>query len=195
MYKLGFRSVDEVIDAPEAELASIPGLGGAENAARIKASAETAMEVLRQRRILEATSRAEPPTERERMLQVRGVGERTLALLISAGFHSVEDLYREADEDRLAIKTGLGLKKARQIKAGARAYVESEVTLFDAARAVATKKREAEAAAEAEVAAAAAAAEAEVAAAAAAAEAAAHPATDEVDEGWGEIAAKLEDKT
>jgi len=180
MYKLGFRSVDEVIDAPEAELAAIPGLGGAENAARIKASAETAMEVLRQRRITEAASRAEPPTERERMLQVRGVGERTLELLIAAGFHSVEDLYREADEDRLAIKTGLGLKKARQIKAGARAYVESEAKLFEAARAEATKKRDAEAAAEA--------------AAAEAAAAAAAPATAEVDEGWGEIAAKMEEK-
>ena len=76
---------------------------------------DLAMEKLRQTRIRESGSRVEPLTERERLLQVRGVGERTVELLTGAGYHTVEDLYKESDVDRMAIKTGLGLKKARQI--------------------------------------------------------------------------------
>src|SRR5262249_34069411 len=81
MYKLGFRSLDEVAEASAEELSGIPGLGGAENAERIKTSAENAMEEVRQRRIREASSRTEPLSEKERLLFVRGVGEHTIGLL------------------------------------------------------------------------------------------------------------------
>src|SRR4051794_3588775 len=67
MYKLGFRSLDEVAEASAEELAGIPGLGGGENAERIKSAAETAMEELRQKRIREASARTEPLTDRERL--------------------------------------------------------------------------------------------------------------------------------
>ncbi len=140
MYKLGFRSIEEVVDANAEELAAIPGLGGQENAARIKASAEEAMEKLRQQRIRDAGGQVEAPTERERLLQVRGVGERTVELLQQAGYNRVEDLYKEADVDRLAIKTGMGLKKARQIKQGAQQYIESEQKVIEQARAEAVAR-------------------------------------------------------
>jgi N utilization substance protein A len=87
------------------------------------------------------------------MLFVRGVGERTIQLLNEAGYRSAEDIRKE-DEDRLAIKTGLGIKKARAIKQGAEHFLTSESKLIDAARKVAAKAakdREAEASLEAPV--------------------------------------------
>ena len=57
-----------------------------------------------------------------------------IVLLEEAGYKTVEDLLRE-DEDRLAIRTGLGIKKARAIKQGAREFMESEQKVLEAARA------------------------------------------------------------
>jgi N utilization substance protein A len=138
MYRLGFRALEELAEATEAELAAIPGLGGADAATKIKGSAETTMERLRQERITAASSRIEPLTERERMLFVRGVGERTIQLLEEAGYRGVEDIRRE-DEDKLAIKTGLGIKKARAIKQGAEHFLSSESKVIEAARREAVK--------------------------------------------------------
>jgi N utilization substance protein A len=138
MYRLGFRALEELAEASEQELAAIPGLGGAEAAGRIKEAAETTMERLRQQRIQSASSRIEPLTERERLLFVRGIGERTIQLLEEAGYKSVEDIHRE-DEDKLAIKTGLGIKKARAIKQGAEHFLSSESKVIEAARREAAK--------------------------------------------------------
>jgi N utilization substance protein A len=153
MYRLGFRALEELAEATEQELGAIPGLGGANAATQIKESAEQTMERLRQERIQAASNRVEPLTEKERMLFVRGVGERTIQLLNEAGYRSAEDIRKE-DEDRLAIKTGLGIKKARAIKQGAEHFLTSESKLIDAARKVAAKAakdREAEASLEAPV--------------------------------------------
>jgi N utilization substance protein A len=144
MYRLGFRALEEVSEASIEELAAIPGLGGADVAEKIKAQAESTMERLRQERIRTASSRLEPLTERERVLFIRGIGERTIVLLEEAGYRSVEELLRE-DEDRLAIRTGLGIKKARAIKQGARDFMGSEQKVLEAARASARSAAEAEA--------------------------------------------------
>jgi N utilization substance protein A len=110
------------------------------------------MERLRQERIQAASSRIEPLTEKERLLFVRGVGERTIQLLGEAGYRSVEDIHRE-DEDKLAIKTGLGIKKARAIKQGAEQFLSNESKLIESARKVlakAAKDREAQGVGEAD---------------------------------------------
>ena len=91
------------------------------------------MERLRQDRIRAASARTEPLTERERLLFIRGVGERTVQLLEDAGYRTVEDILRE-EEDKLAIKTGLGIKKARAIKHGAEHFLSSESKVIEAAR-------------------------------------------------------------
>jgi N utilization substance protein A len=132
MYRMGFRALEEVAEASSEELGGIQGVG-AENAEKIRAAAETTMERLRQERIKGASTRVEPYTERERMLFVRGVGERTIQLLEDAGYKSVEDIRRE-DEDKLAIKTGLGIKKARTLKQGADAFLKNEWKQIEAAR-------------------------------------------------------------
>ena len=133
MYRLGFRALEELSEASNEELAAIPGLGGTDAATRIKDAAEVTMERLRQQRIQAASSRIEPLTDRERLLFVRGIGERTIQLLDEAGYKSVEDLNRE-DEDKLAIKTGLGIKKARAIKQGAEHFLTSESKVIETAR-------------------------------------------------------------
>jgi N utilization substance protein A len=91
------------------------------------------MERLRQERIRAASSRTEALTERERLLFIRGVGERTVQLLEDAGYRTVEDILRE-DEEKLAIKTGLGIKKARAIKQGAEQFMSSESKAIESAR-------------------------------------------------------------
>jgi N utilization substance protein A len=139
LYRLGFRTLEELAEAGEQELATMPGLGGAEAAARIRASAESTMERLRQERIRSASTRTEPLTERERLLFIRGVGERTVQLLEDAGYRTVEDILRE-DEDKLAIKTGLGIKKARAIKQGAEHFLSGEAKTIEAARREAVAK-------------------------------------------------------
>lgn len=144
MYRLGFRSLEEVAEAGTDELAAIPGLGGQEVAARIKESAEETMERLRQERIRAAAQRTEPLTDRERLLFIRGVGQRTVMLLEEAGYRTVEDVLRE-DIDRLAIRTGLGIKKARLIRQGAQYFVESEQKVLEAARLEARRQAAAEA--------------------------------------------------
>jgi N utilization substance protein A len=133
MYRLGFRSLEEVAEAGTDELGAIPGLGGQDVALLIKQSAEETMERLRQERIRAAAQRTEPLTDRERLLFIRGVGQRTVTLLEEAGYRTVEDVLRE-DIDRLAIRTGLGIKKARLIKQGAQYFVESEQKVLDDAR-------------------------------------------------------------
>jgi N utilization substance protein A len=147
MYRLGFRALEELAEATEQELSGVAGLGGAEAIQKIKENAETTMERLRQERIQAAGNRTEALTERDRMLFVRGIGERTIQLLNEAGYRSVEEVHRE-DEDKLAIKTGLGIKKARAIKAGAELFLGTESKTLEAQRRIAAKaakEREAEA--------------------------------------------------
>ncbi|GAC1351305.1 MAG: hypothetical protein NVSMB1_03040 [Polyangiales bacterium] len=133
MYRLGFRSVEEVAEASAEELSSIPGIGGTEPSAKIKESAESTMETMRQTRIREASSRQEPLSERERLLFVRGVGDRTVEVLEQQGYKSVEDVLKET-EDKLAIRTGLGIKKARLIRQGAQQFLDTEQKVINEAR-------------------------------------------------------------
>src|SRR6266567_1498491 len=134
MYRLGYRALEEVAEAGAEELAAIPGIGSVEAATKLKESAEATMERLRQQRISAAAQKTEPLTDKERLLFVRGVGDRTLQLLEEVGYKSVEDVLRE-DEDKLAQRTGFGIKKARAIKQGAQHFVDNEHKLFEAARA------------------------------------------------------------
>jgi transcription termination/antitermination protein NusA len=145
MYRMGFRALEEVAEASEQEIGGIQGVG-AENAAKIREAAEKTMETLRQERIQTASNKTEPLTDKEKLLFVRGVGERTVQLLEDAGYRSVEDIMRE-DEDKLAIKTGLGIKKARALKQGAEFFLGNEWKVIDAARKAAAVQKSEEAAA------------------------------------------------
>lgn len=134
LYRLGFRALEEIAEAQVEELLPIQGIGSAEAASSLRERAEAAMERLRKERLESALRRADPLTEREKLRFVEGVGLRTLQLLEESGYRTVNDLARE-DPDRLAIKTGLGIKKARQVQQGAVWFLEHEAKEIESARA------------------------------------------------------------
>jgi transcription termination/antitermination protein NusA len=134
MYRLGFRALEEVAEAAVEELVTIDGIADADRAKELKAAASGAMERVRQERIERATSRTEPLDEGEKLRFLQGIGQRTVQLLEDAGYRRVDDLARE-DPDRLAIRTGLGIKKARQIHESARHFLTDEWKVIEEARA------------------------------------------------------------
>src|SRR6185369_5728557 len=111
-YKIGFRSLDEVAEAGDEELQTIHGINSPEAAARIRTEARKAMEQHRLDRIEAAKSRVEPVTDRDHLMLAKGVTERIAEMLEHAGYRSVQDIMREGDVDRLAIRTNLGNQKA-----------------------------------------------------------------------------------
>jgi N utilization substance protein A len=133
-YRLGFRALEEIAEASLDELLAVQGVGDEEQAQSLKQRAEEAMERLRRDRIEQAISKPEPLTEREKLRFVRGVGERTLLLLEEAGYRSIQDLVKE-DVDRLAFRSGLGIKKARQVQQGASHFLENQLLAIEEARA------------------------------------------------------------
>ena len=133
MYRLGFRALEEIAEASVEELVTIEGIETPERAEELKRAAAGAMERVRQERIERATSRTEALSEEERLQFLQGIGQRTVQLVVEAGYRRVEDLARE-DPDRLAIRTGLGIKKARQIHESARHFLQDEWKEIEKAR-------------------------------------------------------------
>ncbi len=133
MYRLGFRALEEVTEAPIDELVAIPGVGDAAAAELMKQQARANMDRLRTAHIQELAVRGEPPTERERLMCVPGIGARTMVLLEDAGYKTLASLLKE-NEDRLGIRTGLGFKKASSIKRAAVQFAATERELLREAR-------------------------------------------------------------
>lgn len=177
LYRMGFRSLDEVVDASEGELASVPGVS-AEQVTSLRGDAARAMEELRNERLGAMGDLEEEPTERARLLVVRGVNARVADQLEQSGYASVETIAAEEDTDRLAIKTGLGAQRAQALKEASKVFIADEWPpvreRLDRSIAAATEAARAQAEAEA-----AAQAEAEAKAAAAAEDAAASEAASE----------------
>jgi len=165
LYRMGFRSLDEVVEASEAELASVQGLS-ADDVPKLREDAAAATEELRQENLAAMADRTEAPSERDKLLLVRGVNSRMADQLEQNGYSSVDAITAEEDTDRLAIKSGLGASRAQALKAAVAEFVGTEWPPVDVKmqKSVAAAKEEA-ARLEAE---AAAAAEAEAAAEAAA---------------------------
>jgi N utilization substance protein A len=143
MYRLGFRALEEVAEAGTDELITIDGITGVEGAQALQANALAAMDRMRQERLEVACSRSEPPTERELLQLVPGVGLRTLQFLEEGGYRSIRDVVRE-DPDRLSIKTGLSNRKARAVQGAAKAFLSAEVPEIEARRAQLRQEPEAQ---------------------------------------------------
>jgi len=144
LYKVGFRSLDEIAEAPEEELVSVAGIEEGQ-AQDIRQKATVAMETHRRERLVTAKSSAEPITEHERLLLVKGVHERVADMLESGGYKSAEDVAREEDADRLAIRTGLGSQRARAIRQSVAHFLEREWPEVDAGRKAAKAEADARA--------------------------------------------------
>jgi N utilization substance protein A len=132
LFKLGWRSADDVKNGKVEELGGVPGVGGEAGALRLKEAAARQVEVEKQRRI-EAEKRARELaaeqaaraalSDEQKLLQVRGVGENTLPGLYQGGYSSVEKVNAETDLQKLADSTGIGLKKAQQLKHWVKVYL------------------------------------------------------------------------
>jgi transcription termination/antitermination protein NusA len=125
LYRMGFRSLDEVVDASEGELASVPGVS-ADEIARLRSTAADALEKLRKERLAAMAELVEAPSERDKLLLVRGVNARVADLLEQNGYTSVAVIAEEEDTDRLAIKSGIGASKAQALKLAVAAFISTE---------------------------------------------------------------------
>ncbi len=132
LFKLGWRSAEDVMNARVEELGAVPGVGGEETAKRLKHGAIAQVEVEKaraeeRRRIAnEKAARLAEEAKKSpeaRLLSVRGVGENTLPMLYQGGYDSVEKINLENELDRLANSTGIGMKKARQLKHWVKVYI------------------------------------------------------------------------
>jgi N utilization substance protein A len=126
-YRAGFRSLDEILEASEQELAGVDGIGSETRAVAVKAQAAEAATRYRAKRVAGAIERGEPLTERDLMLLCRGVTERAADALERGGYRTLVDIQRETDIDRLAIKTGLGNQKVREIREGVARLVDEHL--------------------------------------------------------------------
>jgi N utilization substance protein A len=125
LYRMGFRSLDEVVDASEGELASVPGVSE-QDVAQLRDDAARAMEELRQEALEAMASATEAPSDRDKLLLVRNVNARTADRLEQSGYGSVEAIAAETDTDRLAIKSGLGATRAAELKEAVAAFIGTE---------------------------------------------------------------------
>jgi len=144
MYRLGFRALEEVAEAGTDELITIEGISGPEAAQALQQNALNAMDRLRVERLEIACNREVPPTEREFLQLVPGVGLRTLQFLEEGGYRTIRDVVRE-DPDRLSIKTGLSNRKARAVQSAAREFLSAEVPEIEVRRAKLKQGAEAQA--------------------------------------------------
>jgi len=136
LYAHGFRRASDIADANAEVLFQIPGLDrdkveGMQEVARGQAVADSAREAVlakerEEARQVEMRRHPDTLTQQERLLRVRGVGDRTIDQLASGGYQSVEDIHAEEDPIKLGDSTGVGLKKARQIKTAIANYLEEE---------------------------------------------------------------------
>jgi transcription termination/antitermination protein NusA len=143
-YRLGFRALEEVAEATDEELTFVDGVKTAEQAGVLRVNAEAAMERLRVERIRTASSGTSPLTEREKLRFVAGIGMRTLQLLEESNYKNVREVAEE-DPEKLAVRSGLGAKKARQVQEAAKHFLEHELPEIARARASAAARLEASA--------------------------------------------------
>lgn len=148
MHQVGFRALEELLEAPLEELAAIPGIDTVEGAEAIQASARETMETVRMRTLSELGQRSEPITDRDRLMLIRGVGEHTALVLEEAGYRTVEDILDE-DSDKLALRTGFSNSRVARLLEASEQYMKQHHAIVEAAalRIAEVLRREAEAAA------------------------------------------------
>lgn len=142
LYRLGFRALEEVAEAGPEELGTIDGVASEEEATALRDNALATMDRMRHNRLKVACERSEPPTEREMLQLVPGVGLRTLQFLEEGGYRMIRDVVRE-DPDRLSIKTGLSNRKSRAVQSAAKDFLTVEVPRIEGRRSALRREREA----------------------------------------------------
>jgi N utilization substance protein A len=124
MFKLGWRSPEEVGNSAPEELVAIPGLGGRAAAEGIVAAAAVTAEIQRQRAQEEAARLAEErqKSDAERVRCVEGMTEE-LAQRLEQTYLTVEQVAKEHDMARMAEAMGLTVGRARCLHWAVRVYL------------------------------------------------------------------------
>jgi len=124
-------SPEVLAQIPGIDVAKIPAMQEAAKVQMVDDAAELArMEYEReQARLIEARRHPDELTQQERLARVRGIGEKTIDQLATAGYNTVEDIANEKDIAKLGETPGIGIKKARQIKSAAENYLLEESKL------------------------------------------------------------------
>jgi N utilization substance protein A len=132
LYRAGFRSPEELADADIDDLASTGAVddAGAQNLHDVAAQH---IEKIRQERLAAAHKKTEALSDREKLALIPGIGDRTVDLLIEAGYHTPEGVARE-EEERLAYRVGLNNQKASQLKAAAQQLLDTDWKTINAVR-------------------------------------------------------------
>ncbi len=136
LYAHGFRMAKDIADANPEVLAQIPGIDAAkiapmQEAAR-KRMVDDSIELdqmqkdREQRRLEEERRHPDELSQEERLARVRGIGTTNVDSFKLAGFSTVEEIVKENDLARIGNVAGIGIKKARQIKAAAEHYLNEE---------------------------------------------------------------------
>ena len=139
LYQHGFRKSADIANASVDVLTQMPGVTNEtvkelqekareqswkdeEELSRIDAEREAARQ---------AEMRRHPSdlSQSERLLRVRGISDRNIEQMAAAGYKTVEDIQRETDVMKLGDATGLGVKKARQVKTAVEHYLAEEARL------------------------------------------------------------------
>jgi N utilization substance protein A len=139
LYAHGFRKSQDIANASSEMLTQFPGFAmemiadlqkQAREQAVVDAEEEIRLEQEREAaRIAEARRHPDSLSQEERLARVRGVGEKTIEQLKSAGYGTVEAIHAEPDVNKIADSTDLGIKKARQIKHAVGVYLDEEKRL------------------------------------------------------------------
>ena len=136
LYAHGFRMAKDIAEANPEVLAQIPGL----DVAKVAPMQETARKQMvndaielekmqkdrEQRRLEEERRHPDELSQEERLARVRGIGTTNVDSFKLAGFGTVEEIVKEMDLTRIGNVAGIGIKKARQIKAAAEHYMNEE---------------------------------------------------------------------
>ncbi|MBW2731001.1 MAG: transcription termination/antitermination protein NusA [Deltaproteobacteria bacterium] len=124
IFKLGWRSPEEIAGTAAEELMSIPGLGGAEAAAGIIAAAAATVETLKERnqRERERLNVEGQKSDDERWASVEGLDPETVEHL-RVHYATVVQLGKEHDMMRMAEVGQIGLSKAKWIHWAVRVYL------------------------------------------------------------------------
>jgi N utilization substance protein A len=136
LYAHGFRMARDIAEANPEVLTQIPGVDAAmvpamqEKARAQMASDAEALDKLEKdrmaRRLEEERKHPDDLSQEERLARVRGVGTTNVDSFKQSGYGTVEEIVKEIDLTRLGNVAGIGIKKARQIKAAAEHYLQEE---------------------------------------------------------------------
>ena len=136
LYAHGFRMAKDIAEANPDVLTQIPGVDAAnvaamqEKARAQMASDAEALDKLEKdrmaRRLEEERKHPDELSQEERLARVRGVGTTNVDSFKQSGYGTVEEIVKEIDLTRLGNVAGIGIKKARQIKAAAEHDLQEE---------------------------------------------------------------------